>query len=149
MGSRKATKNASATGPAASEEFLKAVVPEIQESFAYKDGGLLIITSAQARQGGEKPDFSSCCIAPEYPNLPPPEVKDETAAGPVKETGGGGRVGAVLLSPFVEPGTTSETYFNHFSVLATIEELFSLEKIGYAAEPAITGFDESIFNAGS
>jgi hypothetical protein len=137
-----------ATGPAASEEFLKAIVPEIQESFAYKDGGLIVITSAEARQGGEKPDASSCCIAPEYPNLPPPEGPEETATGPVKETGGGGRVGAVLLSPFIEPGTTSETYFNHFSLLATIEELFSLEKLGYAAEPAITGFDESIFNAG-
>jgi len=65
----------------------------------------------------------------------------------VKPTGGGGRVGLLLISPFVEPGTTSETYFNHFSLLATIEELFNLEKIGYAAEPAITGFDESIFNA--
>jgi hypothetical protein len=39
------------------------------------------------------------------------------------------------------------TYFNHYSLLATIKELFGLEKIGYA-EPAITGFDESIFNAG-
>ena len=67
----------------------------------------------------------------------------------MKKTGGGGRVGAVLISPFIEAGTTSETYFNHFSLLATIEEMFSLEKIGYAAEPAITGFDESIFNAGS
>ena len=26
-------------------------------------------------------------------------------------------------------------------------ELFELERIGYAAEPALTGFDESIFNA--
>jgi hypothetical protein len=55
----------------------------------------------------------------------------------------------LLLSPYVEPGTTSETYFNHFSLLDTIEELFGLERIGYGAEPALTGFDESIFNAGS
>lgn len=128
------------------EQFLEAVVPQIKGSLAYKDGGLIAITSTQAPQDTEAPDTSSCCISPVYPNLPPPPA-EAPAAGPVKPTGGGGRVGLLLISPFVEPGTTSETYFNHFSLLATIEELFSLERLGYAAEPAITGFDESIFNA--
>jgi hypothetical protein len=128
------------------EKFLELVVPEIKESLAYKDGGLIAITWARAPQEGEKADPSSCCISPAFPNLLAPDIP-EPAAGPVKPSGGGGRVGLLLISPFVEPGTTSETYFNHFSLLATIEELFSLEKIGYAAEPAITGFDESIFNA--
>jgi len=134
--------------PAATEEELKTIVSSIQSSFSYKDGGLIVITSAQAPQEGEGADSSACCITPVYPNLPPQSEAEEPAAGPVKPTGGGGRVGALLLSPFIEAGTTSETYFNHFSLLATIEELFGLEKIGYAAEPAITGFDESIFNAG-
>ncbi|HET7455972.1 MAG TPA: alkaline phosphatase family protein [Solirubrobacterales bacterium] len=134
--------------PAAAEEELKTIVSSIQSSFAYKDGGLIVITSAQAPQEGEHADNSACCISPAYPNLPPEPEAAEPAAGPVKPTGGGGRVGALLLSPFVEAGTTSETYFNHYSLLATIEELFGLEKLGYAAEPAITGFDESIFNAG-
>jgi hypothetical protein len=130
------------------EEFLKTVVPEIKESLAYKDGGMLAITFAQAPQGVEKPDTSGCCNNPVYPNLPPPPA-EAPATGPVRETGGGGRVGLLLLSPFVEAGTTSETYFNHYSLLVTIEELFGLERIGYGAEPALTGFDESIFNAGS
>ncbi|MGN6664252.1 MAG: alkaline phosphatase family protein [Solirubrobacterales bacterium] len=130
------------------EEFLETVVPELQESFAYKDGGMVVITSAQAPQGGEEPDTSGCCIDPVYPNLPPPSG-EAPATGPVHETGGGGRVGALLLSPYVEAGTTSETYFNHYSLLVTIEELFGLERIGYGAEPALAGFDESIFNAGS
>jgi hypothetical protein len=130
------------------EEQLEPLVAEIKESLAYKDGGLIAITSAQAPQQGEKPDESGCCVDPAFPNLP----SDGDAApptGPVRETGGGGRVGLLLLSPFVEPGTTSETYFNHFSLLITIEELFELERIGYATEPALTGFDESIFNASS
>jgi len=135
--------------PASSpEEFLKTVVPEIKESLAYKDGGMLLITFAQAPQGVESPDESGCCNDPVFPNLPPP-ASEPPATGPVRETGGGGRVGLLLLSPYVEPGTTSETYFNHFSILVTIEELFGLERIGYGAEPALTGFDESIFNAGS
>ena len=128
------------------ERFLELVVPEIKESLPYKDGGLIAITWARAPQEGENADASSCCISPTFPNLPASGAP-EPATGPVKPSGGGGRVGLLLISPFVEPGTTSETYFNHFSLLATIEELFSLEKIGYAAEPAITGFDESIFNA--
>lgn len=134
--------------PAAAEEELKTIVSSIQSSFAYKDGGLIVITSAQAPQEGEHADSSACCISPAYPNLPP-EPSAEPAPGPVKPSGGGGRVGALLISPFVAAGTTSETYFNHYSLLATIEELFGLEKLGYAAEPAITGFDETIFNAGS
>jgi phosphatidylinositol-3-phosphatase len=129
------------------DEFLELVVPQIKDSLAYKDGGIVAITSTQAPQDGENPDTSSCCISPAYPNLPA-QPAETAATGPVKPTGGGGRVGLLLISPFVEPGTTSETYFNHFSLLATIEELFGLEKLGYAAEPAITGFDESIFNAG-
>ena len=128
------------------DKFLELVIPQIKESLAYKDGGMIAITASQSPQTPEAPDTSSCCISPAFPNLPAPPA-EAPATGPVKPTGGGGRVGLLLLSPFVEPGTTSETYFNHFSLLATIEELFSLEKIGYAAEPAITGFDESIFNA--
>jgi hypothetical protein len=127
------------------DKYLELIIPQIKESLAYKDGGMIAITSSEAPQDVEAPDTSSCCITPAYPNLPPPA--EAPATGPVKPTGGGGRVGLLLISPFVEPGTTSATYFNHFSLLATIEELFGLEKIGYAAEPAITGFDESIFNA--
>lgn len=134
--------------PALSEETLKTIVPSIEESFAYKDGGLIVITSTQARQEGEEPDTSGCCIAPDYPNLEEPEG-EEPVTGPVRKTGGGGQVGAVLISPFIEAGTTSETYFNHYSLLVSIEELFGLERIGYAAEPALAGFDETIFNAGS
>jgi hypothetical protein len=128
------------------EAQLKAVITEIKSSLAYKDGGMIVLTAPQAPQEGEHPDESGCCIDPDFPNLPG-APSEATPTGPVHETGGGGRVGLLLLSPYVEPGTTSETYFNHFSLLATIEELFELERIGYAAEPALTGFDESIFNA--
>lgn len=134
--------------PALAEETLKTIVPNIEESFAYKDGGLIVITSAEARQEGESPDASACCITPDYPNLEEPE-SEEPVTGPVRKTGGGGQVGALLISPFIEAGTSSETYFNHYSLLVSLEELFGLERIGYAAEPALAGFDETIFNAGS
>lgn len=134
--------------PALAEETLKTVIPNIEESFAYKDGGLIAITSAQAKQEGEGADTSACCITPDYPNLEEPE-SEEPITGPVRKTGGGGQVGALLISPFIEAGTSSETYFNHYSLLVSLEELFGLERIGYAAEPALAGFDETIFNAAS
>ncbi len=132
-------------GPATAEDFLKTVVPEIQASAAYKkEGGLIAITSAQAPQTGPKPDPTACCVTPVYPNLPaePPP----TSTGPVKATGGGGRVGLLLLSPYVKPGTQSETYFNHYSLLLSIEELFELEHLGYSSDPGAVGFDVTIYN---
>jgi hypothetical protein len=136
------------TGPVATEPFLREVVPEIVASRAYAEGGLLLITSAQAPQAGAVPDASSCCANPPFPNLPPPpeEVPGE---GGVKKSGGGGKVGLLLLSSFVEPGSVDETTSaNHFTLLATIEELFGLEKLGYAREPALLPLEPSVFNAG-
>ncbi len=136
-------------GPLAAEEFLRRIVPALEASPAYKEGGLIAITSAQARQTGPTPDAGSCCISPAYPNLPA-EAAPEVTGGPVKASGGGGRVGLLLLSPFVAPGTVNESgYFNHFSLLRSIEELFELEPLGYAAEEALTPFDASVYNAGS
>jgi hypothetical protein len=136
-------------GPIAAEEFLKTVVPEIQASPAYKEGGLIAITSSQAPQAGEKLDSSACCATPVYPNLPP-EPESAPGAGGIKPAGGGGKVGLLLISPFVEAGSVNETaVYNHFSLLLTIEELFGLEKLGYANEPALLPFDETVFDAGT
>jgi hypothetical protein len=139
-------------GLAAAEGFLETVVPEIQASPAYEEeGGLIAITFDQAPQAGPTADSSSCCATPEYPNLaasPPPASTEPPATGPVKPSGGGGQVGMLLLSPYVAPGTLDESaYFNHFSFLRSVEELFGLEPLGYAAEPALTGFDSSVFDA--
>lgn len=133
-------------GLAAADPFLERVVPQIEASPAYREGGLIAITFAQARQDVPEPDTSACCATPEYPNLPPP-APAPPSTGPVKETGGGGRVGMLLLSPFVEPGSVNETgYYNHFSTLLSIEELFGLTPIGYAANPALSPFDGTVYD---
>ncbi len=137
-------------GLAASEEFLKTVVPEITASPAYQtEGGLIAITFDQASRTAPEPDASSCCAPPEYPNLPPPPAGEPPATGPVKPTGGGGRVGMLLISPYVAPGTVVEEtgYYNHFSFLRSVEELFEFEPLGYAAEPALAGFDSTVYDA--
>jgi hypothetical protein len=135
-------------GLSGAESFLRTVVPEIQKSQAYGGGGLIAITFAQAPQTGPKADSSSCCGTPEYPNLKAAgALPAEPVNGPVKPSGGGGRVGMLLISPFVLPGSTNESgYYNHYSMLRSMEELFGLPAIGYAAEPAILPFDEAIYN---
>ena len=138
-------------GLAAAQPFLEKVVPEIEASPAYKAGGLIAITSAQAPQSVPTPDRSACCATPEYPNLPPPAAPPPASNGPVKETGGGGRVGMLLLSPFVEPGGVNETgYYNHYSFLLSVDELLGLTAPpGYAAGPALSAFDSTVFELGS
>lgn len=133
------------TGALAAEEFLQKVVPAITASEAYKEGGLIAITSAEAPQAGEKVDSSACCVYPAYPNVPAVEAVEGTTVG-TKTTGGGGRVGMLLLSPFVKPGSVNETAYNHFTFLLTLEELFELEKLGYANEAALLPFDSTVFN---
>ena len=134
-------------GLAATEPFLQAVVPEIEASPAYKEGGLIAITSAQAPQTGPSADSSACCGAPEYPNLPKSPAPAAAAAGPVKPTGGGGRVGLLLISPYVKAGSVNETgYYNHFTLLRSIEELFALQPLGYAANPALSPFESTVYN---
>ena len=49
---------------------------------------------------------------------------------------GGGIVGAVLLSPAITPGTVTKNFYNHYSYLRTIEDIFGLAHIGYAADSA-------------
>ena len=69
------------------DAFLKTVVPEIQASPAYKDGGLIAITFDQAPQTGPDADPTACCDTPTYPNL------NGGATGPTGPTGPAGASG--------------------------------------------------------
>jgi hypothetical protein len=53
---------------------------------------------------------------------------------------GGDRIGGVLLSNFLKPGTVSNVPFNHYSLLKTIEDIFGLDHLGYAGQPGLQGF---------
>jgi phosphatidylinositol-3-phosphatase len=137
-----AAGKSSGMGPAGS--FLKRVVPEILASSAYKQNGLLVITSDQAPSSGELADSSSCCGQPTFPNLPAPS-SSAAALG----ASGGGQVGALLLSPFLKHrGSLVQDTTNHFSLLATIEQLFGLPKLGYAGLSEVKPFSASLFSGG-
>jgi hypothetical protein len=55
-------------------------------------------------------------------------------------------VGAVALSPFIKGGTVSTRPYNHFSTLRTVETLFGLPFLGYAASPDPGTFGRDVFN---
>jgi phosphatidylinositol-3-phosphatase len=150
-------------GLPAADAFLKTVVPEIEQSAAYKDGGMIAITFDQAPQTGPNADSSSCCQQPPYPNMPagttgpsgPSGATGATgasgASGPTgATTGGGGRVGLLLISSFVKAGSVNMTDdYNHFSLLRSIEDLFSLPHTGFAGAAGVPAFDQTVYNAGS
>jgi hypothetical protein len=115
------------------DAFLKEWVPRIEASPAYQRDGALIVTFDESESGAE-----GCCVE-DHPNTP--NAGGQTL-GP-----GGGRTGTVVVSPFVRPGTTSDTPYNHYSFLRTLEDLFGLSPLGYAARS--TAFGADVFNAPS
>ena len=220
-------------GLAPANKFLKSIVPQIMGSAAYKAGGLILITFAQAPQTGSDADSSSCCSNPTtYPNVPassststtsttsttttgtattgtitsgatststtttgstttsagtgasssctssgtsgatttttattPSTTTTMTAAAPTTTTSttttststtpagttpctvpAGGQVGLLAISPFITPGGQDFLdSFNHFSMLGSIEQLFGLKRLGYAAGSAVPLFGASFY----
>ena len=122
-------------------DFLAVWVPQILASPAYKKDGLLVITFDEADVPG---DAEACCDNPTGPNTPMPGI-----TGP-----GGGRPGAVLLSPFIRPGTRSDVQYDHYSALRSYEDLLGITTggtdgkghLGYAARAGIRTFGTDIFN---
>jgi hypothetical protein len=82
-------------------------------------------------------------------------------------TNGGGDTGSVLISPLIKPGTVSTTFYDHYSWLRTMEDIFQVSKgkdhspltagtvsggvdgdghLGFAAEPGLAPFGSDVFN---
>ena len=67
------------SGGRPADKFLSSTVPQIMNSAAYKQSGLILITFAQAPQTGNDADNSSCCDNPTtYPNVPADADRDDT-----------------------------------------------------------------------
>ena len=118
-------------GYAGINAFLSKWVPMITASPAYADGGLLITTFDEGVG-----DSTSCCGEVAGPGSPTPG-----SSGGTPGATGGGKVGAVLLSRYIAPGTVSTTPYNHYSMLASVEQFFGLTPLGYAAGTTTFGSD--------
>ncbi len=210
--------------------FLSTIVPEIINSAAYKQGGLILITFAQAPQTGRAADSNSCCDNPTtYPNIPLRDASGNvittgtTTATQTTTTSGsnaagtttaayavpgattsclpsgtsttptttsttttptttsttsttsstgttsatttsgagstttpsattpctapaGGQVGLLAISQYVKAGSSDLTdSFNHFSLLGSIEQLFGLKRLGYAADKQLPLFGAGFY----
>lgn len=117
-------------------KWLSTWVPIIQASAAYRDNGLIEITFDEA----EEPtlDTTACCGETKGPAA---DSGGNGISGP-----GGGVVGAVLLSPFIKAGTVVTKHYNHYSSLASIEDLFGLARLG-EAKTVTSNFDTGIYNS--
>ncbi len=113
-------------GLPAADRFLMEWVPRIQASPGYRDGGLIMITFDEAGS-----DATACCDEQPGFNTPNP--------GGLNQGPGGGRTGAVVLSPYVQPGVVNQTPYNHYSLLRGIEDVFGLSHLGYAGRAGLVG----------
>lgn len=109
-------------GLTSADAWLSQQVPAILDSPAYKQDGMLVITFDESEGNTTGP------------------------AGLVPGGTAGGRIGALVLSPFTKGGTTSNTPYNHYSLLASIEDSFSLPRLGYAGAPGLKPFGTDVLN---
>jgi hypothetical protein len=110
-------------GAAAADAYLAKAVPEILASPAYKRDGLLIVSFGAADPA------------------PPADPAAAAPANPLK-------VGALLVSPLLVPGSTDAAHYNPYSLLRSSEELFGLQPLGSAAGAKVHSF-ASAFAAGN
>jgi phosphatidylinositol-3-phosphatase len=120
-------------GFAGIEAFLKEWAPRIESSPAFQDRGALLITFDESANGAE-----SCCGETNGPNTP---NNGATTSG-----SGGGRVGAVLTSPCIAPGTEASAPYNHYSMLRWVEDNFGLAHLANAAPSGLQPFGSDVFN---
>ncbi len=95
-----------------------------------------MVTFDEAETGSPEA-ATACCGEVPGPNSPLPGIN-----GP-----GGGRVGAVLVSPFVAPGTVNDTPYNHYALLRTVEDVFGLDHLGFAGADGLASFGPDVFAA--
>lgn len=100
-------------GAAAADAFLSAWVPKILASPAYEADGALVIA------------FTG--VNPAAPGEPTP-------------TGDGLRTGALLVSPFAQPGGTDSAPYDAYSLLRSSEDLLGLDPLGLAAGAKVKSF---------
>ena len=167
----------------AADLFLRQVIPTIMASPAYQDGGLIVVNfdegfppytiygnsiadkqyAGDAGLGvdsttGNKVEAEAntaqsvvaCCNELHGPNTTQPGFQ----AFNQDTTPGGGVVGAVLLSPYITPGSATDQPYNHYSWLRSMEDLFGLRDggtdgqghLGYASQDGLRPFGPDVYN---
>ena len=152
-------------GLASIDAFLAKWIPIIQASPAYQQDGLIIINfdeSADILPAGQTVvngkatvvlnlPGDSCCGQQTGPNVTRPMDSYLPASPSLQyqlhyQGVGGDRVGAIMLSKWISPGTVSTTPYNHYSLLRSLETIFqTTEFLGYADDKNLVTFGSDIF----
>jgi phosphatidylinositol-3-phosphatase len=94
------------------DNWLKANLPTILNSSEYTDGSTAVFITWDEGENGSYADGEHCAT----------NTKDVSC-----------HVATLVISPSTAAGTKSGTLFNHYSLLATAEQLLGLPKLGKAA----------------
>ena len=126
--------------------FVNAIAPSSADGFVIT--GLFALVNASGQPLATTGAVSGITLAAETPQTDP--LFDATHA-----TTGGGDTGSVLISPYIKPGSVSKRFYNHYSWLRTMEDLFAVSTkskgldgdghIGYAAQPGLAPFGRDVF----
>jgi len=141
----KNVRGTQAGGLVSADYWLQKYVPLITSSPAFRQDGLLIVTSDESEAQGSGADASACCNEKPGYNTPLPGIGGA----------GGGRIGTLVLGRCVTAGASSDTPYNHYSLLRSLEDIFGITKggvdgkghLGYAGAAGLAPFGSDVFGA--
>ena len=127
------------------DAFVKTAVDTIRGSKAWTGNSVIFILSDESDFDGSATDtdlwadVSGCCDSPGYgsaPGLPAGYVLIDNGSHPWSGPFGGGLVPGIVVTRNGAGGLTDDTPYNHYSLLRTIEQVWNLGYLGYAADGA-------------
>lgn len=133
---------------AKADAFVKSAVATIRNSKAWTGNSVIFVLADEADYGGDAypetdlwADVSGCCDSPGYgiaPAIPAGFEFEDNGPGHFWAGGpfGGGKVPAIVIARNGVRGIKDATPYNHYSLLRTIEEVWNLGYLGYAADSA-------------
>ncbi len=141
-------------GLTGADGFLRAWMPLVLSSPAYKRGDLLVVITFDESEVGGPASTDACCNEPAGPNTHAPGDAGDSAD---TEAPGGGQIGALLLnSKYIVPGSNDMTgSYNQYSALRSYEDLLGLTAggtdgeghLGFAAAKGLAPFGTDVFPA--
>jgi Phosphoesterase family len=119
------------------------------QSGGFVVAGSFVLVDASGRPLATTDPVSGITLGPQTPATDP-------LFNATEPTTGGGDTGSVLISPYIRAGSVSKRFYNHYSWLRTMEDLFSVARVsrgldrhghlGYAAQPGLAPFGRDVFN---
>jgi phosphatidylinositol-3-phosphatase len=130
---------------AKADAFVAGAVGTIRSSRAWSGNSVIMILTDEADFDGSATstdlwaDVSGCCDSPGYgsaPGLPEGYVLVDNGSHPWTGPFGGGKVPAIVVTRNGPTGAVDATPYNHYSLLRTVEQVWGLGYLGYAADSA-------------